>query len=169
MKKTPEERFWEKINVRGDDDCWEWGAGTDKDGYGQFKVLGKQVKAHRFSWEMYNNQKIPNGLLVMHSCDNPSCVNPSHLDVGTIFDNIKDMDEKGRRRDQNGKNNHNWGKRLSYETRKKISESTQGERNHQFGKTGEESTSWGRKHSEETKRKMSELAVEREMKKRNAK
>lgn len=94
------ERFWTKVAITADDNkCWEWQRGKNVDGYGVFGTGGRKHKkrhlAHRFSWELaYGN--IPTGLFVLHSCDNPSCVNPKHLFLGTNLDNIHDMMNKGR-------------------------------------------------------------------------
>ncbi len=74
--------------------CWIW-IGAKRNGYGRFRVDGKHVSAHRFSYEMYIN-KIPDGMSVLHECDNPPCVNPDHLFTGTYADNNKDRDKKGR-------------------------------------------------------------------------
>jgi len=94
-KKTLEERFWEKVNVRGPDECWEWQASCRAKGYGQFYLRGKPEKAHRVAWELTHGP-IPNNLCVLHQCDNPSCVNPDHLFLGTVLDNNRDMLEKDR-------------------------------------------------------------------------
>lgn len=79
--------------------CWVW-QGKSRSGtsrkYGKIKVNGKNMPAHRYSWELHNQQKIPDGLFVMHKCDNPECVNPDHLSIGTASENMKDMVSKGR-------------------------------------------------------------------------
>jgi len=89
------ERFYSHIDVKGGDDCWEWLIGKAKFGYGKFQVKGKPLLAHRFMWEL-EQCEIPEGMCVLHRCDNPSCVNPRHLFLGTRQDNIKDMTTKGR-------------------------------------------------------------------------
>ena len=87
------ERFWSKVDKSGD--CWEWLAGKNKKGYGQFHISRKQLGAHRVSWELTNSE-IPEGLCVLHRCDNPGCVNPDHLFLGTAQDNSDDKISKGR-------------------------------------------------------------------------
>ena len=76
------------------DGCWIWTGPTYK-GYGRVWVKGKTIRAHRASW-MLANGEIPNGLLVLHKCDNASCVNPSHLYLGTHQDNMRDKVERDR-------------------------------------------------------------------------
>lgn len=95
-------RFGSKVNFVYLDDgepdwesCWTWKDYLDKDGYGQFFVNKKCFKAHRFAY-LVEKGDIPKGLLVCHSCDNPSCVNPNHLWVGTDQDNIDDKCNKDR-------------------------------------------------------------------------
>lgn len=90
----PETRFWDFVDKT--DGCWVWrGSKTNGYRYGFFKKHGKVVQSHRYSWEM-SFGAIPAGLKVLHRCDNPPCVNPSHLFLGTQKDNIHDMIRKGR-------------------------------------------------------------------------
>ncbi len=90
-----ETRFFSKVNIKGEDDCWEWEAGCFTNGYGEFTCCGKKYKAHRFSYEFFYG-KIQEDLDVLHICDNPKCVNPRHLILGTNQDNIDDRNNKGR-------------------------------------------------------------------------
>jgi hypothetical protein len=92
------DRFWSKIDVRGVDECWEWKGAKTTDGYGQLHTIGrrgKQIKAHRFSYELHIGP-IPDNMCVCHSCDNPGCVNPRHFFLGSNLDNIQDRNHKGR-------------------------------------------------------------------------
>jgi len=94
---TPEERLWRHVDRRGPDDCWEWQAAT-RYGYGMVqnvKERGKSVMAHRFAYELLVGP-IPDGLHLMHKCDNPPCCNPAHLTPGTPKENVHDMMAKGR-------------------------------------------------------------------------
>lgn len=86
-----EDRFWEKVDKKSDNECWAWLASISRDGYGCF---GSDL-AHRVSWKI-NRGEIPPNMYVCHKCDNPQCVNPSHLFLGTQFDNMQDMVRKGR-------------------------------------------------------------------------
>lgn len=93
---TPEIRFWEK--VAKSDGCWEWTAYRNSAGYGRFTVgPGNETNAHRYSWFLHYGP-IPGGLWVLHHCDNPPCVRPDHLWLGTTGDNTADMIAKGRAR-----------------------------------------------------------------------
>lgn len=98
--RPEEERFWEKVDKSGD--CWTWTGHRIKRGYGQFsltvaepKVRRSPVKAHRYSWQLHHGQ-IPKEMWVLHRCDNPPCVRPDHLFLGTSLDNIADKVRKGR-------------------------------------------------------------------------
>jgi len=95
MAEDWEDRYWNKVDVRGEDDCWEWTACQTSDGYGQLWLNGKMIGAHRLAWELANGP-IPKGLCVLHRCDHPACVNPGHLRLGSKADNFRDMLEKGR-------------------------------------------------------------------------
>lgn len=100
------ERFWIKVDKKGDDECWNWTGGKMLNGYGQFFHNKKTTGSHRASWELHNNQKIPAGMFVLHSCDNPPCVNPAHLRVGTPLENMKDRSLRGRCGACGAKNNN---------------------------------------------------------------
>lgn len=97
LKPSDIERFLVKVEKIPFHSCWEWGAGKYKRGYGLFVLKRKNRPAHRISWIIHKGQ-IPNGLFVCHKCDNPGCVNPSHLFLGTQTDNMKDMHSKKRHR-----------------------------------------------------------------------
>src|SRR6267378_450691 len=108
-RNRPEaERFWEKVKETAS--CWLW-TGANKPGrwpYGMLAGPGKTAKlAHRVSWELHHGA-IPTGLNVLHKCDNPSCVRPDHLFLGTLADNTADMIAKGR-----GKGGRPIGTKLS--------------------------------------------------------
>lgn len=77
--------------------CWEWTGASSNEGYGRVKVAGKLESPHRLMWEEENGP-IPDGLWILHDCDNPPCVNPAHLFLGTRSDNMLDASKKGRTR-----------------------------------------------------------------------
>lgn len=91
-----EARFWAKVHRLGDDDCWVWIAAQDKDMYGKFRVDGKDIRAHQYSWQLFSGRPVPPGIQVCHKCDHPYCVNPNHLFLGTTKDNTQDRHEKCR-------------------------------------------------------------------------
>ena len=98
-------RFVEMVGVQDANGCWEW-QGTRSRGYGKFSLGGKLCRAHRFSWELAHGRPVPDGMNVLHHCDNPPCVRPSHLFIGTHSDNMLDSFAKGRK-DMRGANGHN--------------------------------------------------------------
>lgn len=86
-------RFWSQVEQR--EGCWAWKGGKHRQGYGQIRANGKQDKAHRVSWALHFGL-VPEGMCVLHSCDNPECTRPDHLWLGTHRDNMLDMCAKGR-------------------------------------------------------------------------
>lgn len=104
-KRSPETRFWEKVNKLGKHECWNWAA-MKRSGYGMMRVGGKMTGAHRFSYELAYGE-VPKELDVLHRCDNPSCVNPNHLFLGTHRENMLDCVRKGRRPYHKGESHHN--------------------------------------------------------------
>ena len=97
-------RFWAKVDRSSSTTgCWEWTGSRHPRGHGQFG-FGRSVKAHRFIYEAQVGP-IPAGMVIMHTCDNPPCVNPAHLRAGTQADNVTDMVTKGRRASTQGQRN----------------------------------------------------------------
>lgn len=107
-KRNATERFWEKVNKGTPEECWNWTAAKRPDGYGNFSIShGIFVAAHRFAYELAYGP-IPEGLLVCHKCNNPSCCNPAHLYAGSQLDNMNDAKRSGRTAtdDKNGSRTH---------------------------------------------------------------
>ncbi len=98
-------RFWSLVDVRGEDECWEWrGNIFVKTGYGRFYVGGKGRRAHRVALSLALGRELDG--LALHSCDNPPCVNPRHLREGTHKDNAEDMISRDRQARMRGESNH---------------------------------------------------------------
>lgn len=89
------ERFWARVDRDGPDGCWVWLGSKHDFGYGWFWAQGRSLNAHRVAWELTYGS-IPDGLQVMHACDNTGCANPSHLMLGSVAANQIDMARKGR-------------------------------------------------------------------------
>lgn len=95
--KPLEQVFWEHVAGRGSSGCWEWLGQLNTDGYGRLNIgEHKMVMAHRYAYQLSSGVSIPEGKKVLHDCDNPRCVNPAHLFLGTLLDNTHDMKRKGR-------------------------------------------------------------------------
>lgn len=86
-------KFWEKADLSGN--CWNWQASKNENGYGYVRAYGKTCYAHRIAYTLIYGP-IPEGFVVCHKCDNPSCVNPGHFFLGTSKENTEDMMTKGR-------------------------------------------------------------------------
>lgn len=96
---TPIIEIFEKKFIKLDkESCWIWKKSINSSGYGTMGFMGKSTVSHRVSYQLYVGE-IPNGMIVCHKCDIPSCVNPNHLFLGTHSDNRKDMRSKNRHRD----------------------------------------------------------------------
>ena len=88
-------RFMSKVDVRGENDCWNWTAGTDADGYGIFHVDSYPIRATHYALKSDGKPR-PDGAMALHSCDNPACVNPAHLRWGSQLENEADKISRGR-------------------------------------------------------------------------
>ncbi len=92
-KLNPVERFWSKVTKT--ETCWLWNTYRDPDGYGNFYYQGASQRAHRMAW-IFTRGPIPEGKLICHKCDNPPCVRPDHLFLGSTEENVADKIKKGR-------------------------------------------------------------------------
>lgn len=95
-------RFWSKISVKSDTECWEWQGKLSP--YGKFRIGKKMLYSHRVTWEIVNGT-IPQEMHVLHSCDNPACCNPNHLFLGSHLDNMRDKVTKNRQHIPKGEMN----------------------------------------------------------------
>lgn len=89
-------KFWDRVDVLSNDECWLWNGRIGPQGYGLWSVKHVNRPAHRIAWQLTNGE-IPKGIFVCHKCDVRSCCNPTHLFLGTHDDNMADMTAKGRR------------------------------------------------------------------------
>lgn len=95
-RKPLEEKLWSRVDRRGTDECWPWTGGKSRYGYGHMgHGRDMQLASHRVAWAVTHGP-IPDGLCVLHRCDNPPCCNPAHLFLGTKKENTHDMVGKGR-------------------------------------------------------------------------
>jgi hypothetical protein len=136
MKTNPSIEYIKKMsNVIESSNCWEWGGSKDKDGYGLMHVCKKLKRVHRVSYEVNSGEPIPNGIWVLHKCDNPGCCNPAHLFLGTSRDNINDCIKKKRwvYGDANGKSKLNWYKVNQIRKRYAAGEATQTKLSKEYG------------------------------------
>lgn len=111
--------FLERIQINPSTKCWEWQGARDRDGYGHMGYKNKIYLVHRLAYMYYHNISESNikNKVVMHACDNPSCVNPNHLNLGTPKDNVHDCIKKGRRVQSKGESNGN-SKLTEYQVKK---------------------------------------------------
>lgn len=95
LTETQVQRFHKRVSVGSQNECWPWTGRLTDDGYGEFDVLNRTLKAHRVAY-FVANQEQPGANLVTHSCDNPPCCNPSHLKLGTKQSNADEAAVRGR-------------------------------------------------------------------------
>ena len=89
VTKDKSDLFWSKVSAGDKSACWPWLGYQNKHGYGQYKLARKARWAHRVAYALHHNTE-PDGLVIRHSCDNPSCCNPHHMLTGSLADNVAD-------------------------------------------------------------------------------
>lgn len=128
--------FLSKVNKRNNNECWEFTGHRDNMGYGKIGISGHSVLAHRYSWILHNGE-IKDDLCVLHKCDNPPCVNPNHLFLGTRIDNNMDCKMKGRRPifkgEDNGRSKLNKNQINDIRSRYNIGNITQSQLSKEYG------------------------------------
>jgi len=97
VKKNPIDRFHKMYTIDEETGCWNWNRSTNNMGYGWFWTGNKNATAHRWHWQHVHKHILPLDLFVCHHCDNPLCVNPFHMFIGTRYENLTDSRKKGRR------------------------------------------------------------------------
>lgn len=103
-----DELFWDRLMMGlPSEQCWTWPGHLDEDGYGSLKHEKRPYRAHRVSWAIHSGRMPCADEVVRHTCDNPPCVNPAHLLVGTVTDNNRDTVQRERRKDQRGEGHPN--------------------------------------------------------------
>jgi hypothetical protein len=95
------EKFWGRIFRNDESGCWEWRGASYGKGYGAISIRGAKTRVHRFSYELHKGP-IPEGLMILHACDNRLCVNPAHLRPGTAKENTADAIARGRLKGRSG-------------------------------------------------------------------
>lgn len=99
--------FWETVDVGDVFECWPWLLSLNHAGYGQVSRGGRYMRAHRVAWELENGRRVPDGMCVLHACDNPRCCNPHHLRIGTHAENMREMVIRRRGRSRRGTSHAN--------------------------------------------------------------
>jgi len=117
LKNKSSGAFWSRVNKT--DGCWLWAGAVAKNGYGYVRWGNRLEVASRIAWELTHREKIPDSMYICHSCDNPTCVNPEHLFMGTPHDNYVDCIVKGRavfhnRLKTHCKNGHRYDSKNTY-------------------------------------------------------